>query len=181
VTTNRRIAPITPRRPDRSFGYVHSRATSSRCQRGIVSGVTYRNYLAQQPTTHLGARARRADAVRHRPAASAGHATDPKESSCSIRWASACPSPISRSDEKSLRCALLLARLARRETFRTVAALRSAPSTRRDFFFENLALRHLVRIESFPGRGPVAGRCKHDAPGVCLISRSADDSLARLI
>ena len=39
-----------------------------------------RNYLAQQPTTHLGARARRADAVRHRSAASAGHATDPKES-----------------------------------------------------------------------------------------------------
>jgi Homeodomain-like domain len=51
-----------------------------------------------------------------------------------------CPSPISRLGRKSLTFARRLARLqAMRETFRTIAALRSGLSTRRDLFFGNLA------------------------------------------
>jgi hypothetical protein len=76
-------------------------------------------------------------------------------------WPS-CHSPISRPGRKSLTCAQRLARLqAMRETLRTLAALRSALSTRRDLLFENLALRHQL--------GVLARSDRHFRPGGRLL------------
>ena len=62
-----------------------------------------------------------------------------------------CPSPISRTGKNEARISLTFVRLltilrAMRDAFRTVAAFRSARSTRKDLLLEILALRHQLRV-----------------------------------
>src|ERR1700730_9600716 len=82
-----------------------------------------------------------------------------------------CPSPILRPGTISLTCAQLLAILpAMRDAFRTIAALRSALSTRRDLLFEHLALRtswvfSLVPIDA-SARPTVCSGCACDGCGL---------------